>query len=142
MKTIILGSSNPYKSPPLWPDPPGCAGWNLWRMSGMTREDYLDKFEFRNLFASVEEEASAMHDRAVRKTIGNKFAVEMSQDRRTVLILGGIARTAIGLASQIIHPCRHGAAVYYQIPHPSGRNTFYNDPVCRDLIRLLLEDLP
>lgn len=138
-KTIILGSSNPYDTPPLWPRPVGCAGWNLWQMSGMPRRTYVKRFDFRNLFKDAVEESAAFRDSALRRRIGEAFAASV-QGRR-VVALGNAVRDALGLPDRIVHPCCVGGATYYAIPHPSGRNLFYNDPACRDLVRLLLEDL-
>lgn len=59
----------------------------------------------------------------------------------TVLVLGEEVRAAFGLPRLLIHPLTRDGVTYRQIPHPSGRTRFYNDPDCRALIKELFRCL-
>jgi hypothetical protein len=59
----------------------------------------------------------------------------------TIVLLGEKVRRAFGLPKQLVHPIVRDGVIYRQIPHPSGRNHFYNDPVQRALVAVMLEDL-
>lgn len=141
-QTIILGSSNPHPGQALGLEPRGCAGWRLWQMSGMSRDQYLSKFDRQNLFATGEEEGRAGRDRKFAAKVGEQFMDDLPGDTQAVVVLGGLVRDSLGLPTVLIHPVLIGGVQFRQIPHPSGRCLFYNEAACQDLIRLMLEDLP
>jgi hypothetical protein len=60
---------------------------------------------------------------------------------RVVVVLGEGPRRALDLPRQLIRPVSRLGVVWRQIPHPSGRCRFYNDPVARAVVALLLEEL-
>lgn len=63
----------------------------------------------------------------------------------TVVVLGqGVRqflRDAVRLPRVLIHPVEFSGRTWRQIPHPSGLCRFYNDPVSREIVALLLEEL-
>lgn len=125
MRPILLGIDNPYSKDvahALLPHPKNCAGWRLWKMindvSGMTKEEYAAKFDRRNLVDEL--------------PIANGSVV---------VLLGEEVRQAFGLKKLLIHPQVKNKVTYRQVPHPSGRCLFYNDPVMRRLVGIMLEDL-
>lgn len=123
MKSILLGTSNPYSGEPLAPFPTGCSGWRLWKMLNdrcrISKNEYMAGFIRRNLDT---------WDR-------------MAKRGSTVVLLGEEVRASFGIPKMLIHPQVVGDIIYRQIPHPSGRNLFYNDPIQRELVAMLLVEL-
>lgn len=59
-----------------------------------------------------------------------------------VILLGREVQKAFAIPRVLIHPQVRGNGVTYrQIPHPSGRCHFYNDPVNRSLVAMMLKEL-
>ena len=141
MRPIILGMNNPYSVDPrlaLFPSPPGCAGWRLWRMiadvrPGAFRQHYIDVFDRRNLLVGNWSRRRAREAAA---------AIELPRGA-TVVLLGAELRDVLGLPARPIHPivdeCR--GVVFRQVPHPSGRCPWYNKEDNRRLVGALLSDL-
>lgn len=128
---IILGLTNPYDGEALAPNPVGCSGWRLWKMTGLRVEDYL-ALDRRNLFhKSTQWDAFAA---------GRAFQASL-QPGETVIALGDEVRMALRLPRQLILPMTIAGVTYRQIPHPSGRNLFYNDPVNLTLVETMLRCL-
>jgi hypothetical protein len=127
---IILGLQNPYDGEALAPEPINSAGWRLWRMTGLTREEYL-RIDRRNLLSDDvpwDDEPGAFFARSL-------------QPGDIVVALGDEVRRALGLRKQLIVPVARDGVTYRQIPHPSGRNLFYNDPVNTKLVERMLRCL-
>lgn len=60
---------------------------------------------------------------------------------REVVVLGADTAAALGLPRLLLHPQTVWGVRWRQLPHPSGRNPWYNVPVHRDITGLLLEEL-
>lgn len=141
MRAVLLGMNNPVSSKPehvLYPYPPQCTGWRILemlktRMPEVTRHQYLTGFERVNLVNSK------TWDRAQAKTAAKRLP--SLYQGRTILVLGGDVRDALELPEVLIHPVRKDGCVWRQLPHPSGRNRWYNDPDCVALAATLLEEL-
>lgn len=141
MRAVLLGMNNPLSSDPrhaLFPHPPGCTGHRIFtmlseRVPGLTRGQYLHGFDRRNLVVSKRWSRSA----AEAVVAG----YERDWQGRTVLVLGDEPRRALGLPRVLIRAVEHRGVNYRMIPHPSGRCLWYNDPQCRALAALLLEEL-
>lgn len=139
-RPVLLGMDNPLSSAPehaLYPHPPGCTGWRLYdmlreRLPGVTRGQYLRAFDRRNL---CEEKWSI---RAARDR-GRWLTRELQG--REVVVLGAQPRSALGLPELLIEPQDRDGVTWRQIPHPSGRNLWYNDPGHRQMVAVLLEQL-
>lgn len=138
MKPILLGTVNPYDADPrvaLFPAPERSAGYRLWRMlhevSGAWRWDYVHGFDRRNLVAGEWSTAAA-------RAAAESFTAPAGS---TIVLLGSEVARAFGHAPRPIHPYEAGGCVWRQVPHPSGRNTFYNEPEHRLVVGLLLEEL-
>lgn len=150
MKSILVGMNNPLGTDPrhaLFPSPPGCSGYRLWRMlhevCGATRVDYRDGFDRRNLVHG-EWNVDAARDGAAR------LLVELSDlpsprpggKMLTVVTLGRELGQIFGLPrEQMITPLVRDGVAWRQVPHPSGGNTWYNDPDNRMMVGVLLEEL-
>ena len=142
-RPVLLGMNNPLSDDPafdLYPYPEGSAGWRLWKMlpEGTSRTDYLRSFERRNL----------LHSREWSVTSARRAAVEVlpSLVGRRVVILGTEVRAALGLPK--VAPLSTGvldwgeASVYWMaLPHPSGRNIWYNEPGNRERVGQVLNQL-
>jgi hypothetical protein len=93
----------------------------LWEVAGVTEEEYVEKFERCNLTDI---------DPDVWPNPGCR-----------VLLLGEEVRKRFRVPKMLIHPQVVCDVEYRQVPHPSGRCLFYNDPTCRRLVGILLEDM-
>lgn len=136
MRTVILGMNSPIPGC-LHPDIPGAAGERLFKMSGMTISEWETSFERRNLLPTKR------WDREKATKSGPKVREKLKD--RTVIVLGTEVWRALGLGSRprhlsssVISP---EGSVFYFLPHPSGRNLFYNHEGNRMAARKLLRRL-
>lgn len=131
-KPIILGLINPHPTEDLYIRPLGCSGHRLSLLVG-DEERYLKSFDRRNLLISMEDDP---HEAAKR------FRSSLEPGDQVVL-LGEAVRRSLELQKMLIHPLTVDGITYRQIPHPSGRNRFYNDPALKflvgDMLRSLIE---
>lgn len=130
MRPILIGIDNPHSKDPamaLHPRPAGCSGWRLWRMLcdrlRVSEQQYLRAFDRRNL------------------SDGERPILPGS----TVVLLGeevwrGV-RVRYDIPRLLIHPQVRCGVTWRQVPHPSGRCLFYNDPAQRALVSLMLAEL-
>jgi hypothetical protein len=138
---VLLGMNNPVSSAPqhaLYPHPPGCTGWNLWnmlqeRVPGLAKTQYLRAFDRRNLVDGKK------WNRAQARERGEQLKSQLVG--REIVTLGEDVRRVLGLESRLIEPQTMYGATWRCIPHPSGRNLWYNDPQNRMLVAVLLEQL-
>lgn len=140
MRAVLVGMNNPLslaEGHELYPHPSGCSGWRLWqllrrRVPQVSRRDFLAAFERHNL---------------VRGPWSADLARRRARDLRllwrgrTVVVLGEAVRGAFDLPRELILPVRRDDVVWRQLPHPSGRNLWFNDETCAELAALLLEEL-
>lgn len=131
-KCVLLGHDNPRSADPahaLYPSPPNCAGARLWRcladVGGHTRGQYARGFDRRNLFAWP----------------GGVAQFAPPARGGTVVVLGQQVSRALGLGPQLVAPQQRAGVTYRVLPHPSGRNPWYNDEMHRLVAGLLLEEL-
>lgn len=143
MKPVLVGLSNPYSSNPdfaLHVEPKTGSGYRLWKMlqsvdPTVTAEQYLKAFDRRNLTDGKNWSAAGLR-KAARKM---KF-----EPGSTVVVLGNDVRLAFGLPdNMLIHPLYDDRLriTWRYVPHPSGLCRFYNNPVQKRLVALLLRDL-
>lgn len=134
-------SRNPHHA--LFPRPEGCSGNRLWKMlnetCGARMSDYVEVFDRRNLLAT------ATWDQAQARDAASDFLNKLP-DGAQVLVLGEKPREALGLEKLLLHPqvVQLGMArrvTFRQLPHPSGRSHWYNEPDHRLIAGLLLEEL-
>lgn len=142
-RPVLIGMNNPVSSRPehaLYPHPPGCTGNRLFemlksRVPDVTMHDYLERFDRRNLVPRKSWSAAMAAKHA------NVLFLEFFGTGRTVVLLGADTVKAFNFPRLLIHPTITGGATWRQIPHPSGRNLWYNDPTNQVLVATLLEDL-
>jgi len=122
LKPLIIGMNNPQGNEPLWPDPPGCAGWRLWKMleqeTGASKRDYLRAFDRMNLCDGSE--WSMIRARKVMADI-----MHYTLPDRRLVFLGNQVWAAYSRMPPRPFIWLGNRAV---LPHPSGRNRLYNDP--------------
>jgi hypothetical protein len=156
-KPLLIGMNNPVSLRPgheLYPLPEGCTGNRLWKMlnerTGATITDYIRTFERRNLVRGMH------YDRQRARARAFEMWQELKGSGRTVVLLGAAVREAFdyvakgqcgilqgetGIPPLLVHPQEAGGCTWRQIPHPSGRNLFYNEPKNREVVALLMEEL-
>lgn len=140
---MIIGMNNPVSSQDghqLYPYPPGCTGHRLLamlceRLPNVTRRQYLDTFDRRNLVTGT------IYDRHVASREAQRIFAELWGSGRVVVLLGRDVQRAFGHPPVALHPQLIGGTTWRQIPHPSGRNPWYNGRNNRRTVGLLLEEL-
>lgn len=142
-KPVLVGQNNPVSQAPgheLYPYPEGCTGHRLWRMlqerlPHVSRENYLDTFERRNLVTG------RAWNRAEGRAEAERLFALFWGSGRTIVLLGEDVRRSFGHPRLLLKPQTIGGAVWRQIPHPSGRNLWYNGATHRRMVGTLLEEL-
>lgn len=154
MSVLLVGLDNPQSSDPrhaLFPHPRGCAGHRLWKMmmevdKNFTRSHY-ERIPKTNLFpvgpCPREFRSSNLRD------AGRLLLVQKRDSVDHVILLGNHVRDAVWRASSMNFNFDRPmtfimilSADYAWVPHPSGRNHYYNDVrrrrrVARFLLSLL-----
>ena len=148
-RPVIVGMNNPLGSDPrhaLYPHPAGCAGYRLWKLleerTGASRSQYLSVFDRRNLLPTREWTGSREARRAAE-------AILPDIQGRTILLLGAEVRKAFGqidlqpgdFVDVLVFSLSEKRWRFYYLPHPSGRNLWYNDEANRQLASGLLANL-
>lgn len=108
--------------------------------TGASKSEYVRAFARHNLIRGRKWSRSKAREGAFQATF-------FAKENMTVIILGNDVRRAMNsvlktkIQKMLIHPQVVDGVTYRFVPHPSGRNLFYNDPTNRELIASLLEDL-
>jgi len=148
---VLVGMNNPVSSDPahaLYPHPPGCTGHRLFSMlcavrPATTRRDYL---ALRRVNVLGQKRWSAGEARAAAYALRNSLLTEAHSEPEgslTVVVFGQDAWRALLLPEHVplVLPYREGRVVWRRVPHPSGRNHWYNEPGNRVVVGLLLAEL-
>lgn len=141
MRVVLLGMNNPLRAGPkyaLFPAPAGCTGHRIYqllrsKLPHLLRQDYLNGFERVNLVDSK------LWSRRAAQQAAPGMVQRMAG--RTVVTFGEEVRLALGLPKLLLHPQQVHGVTWRQLPHPSGRNLWYNDEKNRDLAATLLAEL-
>lgn len=159
MKPLLIGLHNPYSeraADALAPFPDHSAGHRLWRtladlrgsailsasalMAAVNKHAYMEAFDRRNLFVGPYPKTRLeRHERAWRM-------LRSIPDGACAIVLGVDVAQAFGtlleepLHKTLIHPQVRNGVTWRLLPHPSGRSTFYNDPITRTLVGMTLAD--
>lgn len=142
MRPLLVGMNNPISDDPrhaLFPHPEGCSGHFLWlmlreRVPHASRDDYVRTFDRVNLVVGD-------WTRETGKRAADLLYAREWGSGRTVVLLGEEVRKAFGHPRLLVHPQTIGGCIWRQIPHPSGRNLWYNDREHRRMVGTLLEEL-
>jgi hypothetical protein len=92
-------------------------------------------FERRNLVVGAE------YDKRMAKVNASLIYAEQWGRNRTIVLLGQDVVTAFGIPRLLVHPQVIGGNTWRQLPHPSGRNLWYNDHDNRRVAAMLMEEL-
>lgn len=144
MKPLLLGMNNPLSDDPeydLYPYPENSAGWRLWKMlpGEVSRREYLAMFDRRNLLRQK------VWDQQAAREAAQELLPELSG--RFVVVLGTQVRAALGLPA--VRPLEQMARTeqgtvlfsWIAVPHPSGRNRWYNEPGNKEQVGAMLLEL-
>lgn len=119
-RILLVGEDNPYSRDPryaLYPDPPGSAGGRLcFKIMGLTKKEYIRRFERVNLCAGKWDTYEAE---------GRAGEIARQLKWEHVVLLGSRVNTAFGLFHR---PPFTFYGRYVTLPHPSGRNRAWNEP--------------
>lgn len=129
MKPLLIGMNNPVSSRPgfeLYPLPTGCTGHRIYEMlreilPDIRRDQYLTTFERRNLVVGP------VFDKATARNAAADITKELWGSRRTVVLFGRDVQLAFGIPPLLVTPQLIGGTNWIQVPHPSGRNLWFND---------------
>lgn len=147
-RPVLVGMNNPLRSDPryaLYPAPSGVTGHRIWRMLNEASDagirDYLRVFDRRNVLNAIE------WDKTAARAEGPRLWRQLGG--RTVVLLGRDVLSSIGLQQTMPlewhgpspHKTGPQPARWCYLPHPSGLNHWYNDPVKRWAAALRLESL-
>jgi hypothetical protein len=144
-KIVFLGMSNPQGNPPLSLEPRGGAGWRLRALAqdGLGREipaaTWRQVFDFRNVLPgrTWSSGAARMAAPAILDGLRGRRVVVLGLGVLGVLRLPGVLPCA--WAHKVAEDRR--VITYALVPHPSGRNRFYNDVENRGLVAKFLSGL-
>lgn len=123
-KPLLVGINNPLSDDPehaLYPYPPNCTGARVHRLlMPMTRSEYLNTFDRTNMVEGALWTAKRARDNVARIRA-------LMSGRRSVL-LGAEVHRALGFAKLArLRWHKLDDARFILLPHPSGRNHWYND---------------
>jgi hypothetical protein len=135
--------NNPLSRDPahaLFPHPPGCTGHTLWRWSGLTKQEYLDRFERRNVLPGREWDLRDAREVAplIRESLVGRRVVLLGSPVNS-LMRGGTEHELAG--AFVWRPSDARGGLMAMLPHPSGRNRFYNDPLAVAAAEIFMQEL-
>lgn len=166
MRPLLVGLDNPLSpdaSLALSPWPSGCAGFRLWQMVREVRGDeftqlkYLKAFDRINLYGSHRAK-NGKGSSEVDQLLADLILTMAVQGRREHIVLLGkrvchafvaAVPKEVTWLSQFstdheLRLTRHGKrhTIWWTLmPHPSGRNYWYNDSLRRTAAAVILADL-
>ena len=133
-KPLLVGQApGPNTDPtrPLYPNPSHLSGGRLAEIMGLDPREYLRRFDRINLLYRHPGRWPGKNDDKWPEKLARVAAEAVRplvRDRDVILVGRNVAR-AFGLAETPFHARLPDATVV--IPHPAGRNHWYNDPVNR-----------
>lgn len=146
-RPVIVGESNPFGGDEyfaMFPEPQGCAGDRLCRLvMGLQQETYLKQFQRVNLLRG--DRWSAPRAREAASALCARF-----QGSRVWVLLGKKVAEAFSLQGHTAPAVLNSGTMFGNtavlLPHPSGRNRAWHDPLlrlhCRDALAGQLPSIP
>ncbi len=131
-KPVLLGM-NSKTGEALGLFPTNGAGRRLWKATGMPLKEYNETFERLNVLEAPEWSLPTARQGAV--------ALKARLKGRRVIVLGSQAWTALGLPKKNLmepHFAEDGTR-WIMLPHPSGKNLWYNSEENREKVRRFFE---
>lgn len=129
-KPLILGMNAPRGGEPLLPTCPNSAGRRLWDLSGLSLEDYVSLFERDNVLRGKQQWSW-------KKARSSAQSVKTEVRGRHVIVLGRDVWRALDLPATAValDTVTSGDSYWTLVPHPSGKNLWYNSIENRDRVR-------
>ena len=156
MRPILVGQApGPRTDPelPLFPVPSTSSGGRLCEMMGITRGQYLGMFDRVNLLYNFPGKHKRDDKFPMREARIAACAMRPLFAGRVVILIGRNVAEAFGVEAEfhtwfawpvrrpnLIQRC-NGVAQAAVVPHPSGRNHWYNRPEHRALARAFWQNL-
>lgn len=140
-RILLLGENNPYGSAPefaLYCDPPGCSGYRLRRILGLSESQYLS-IHRANLCDGVWSMASAQKRALELLDSYAPWKVMVLLGRKVTSTLEKLAFDGAALNAFTTRMCWGMTLV--ALPHPSGRNSRLWNLSARDRTRQILREL-
>ena len=145
-RPLLVGLHNPLSPEPefaLYPRPVGCTGWRLFQMLGpaLTERDYLRAFDRVDLLEHHEQVNGKGYTSRLRRGRIRLIEHVIEGQYTTVVLLGtDVWRAVLGVPKMrppwlcwktvpIVGIRRPMLVRYLTLPHPSGRNRWYQDRV-------------
>jgi len=139
-RVLLLGEDNPYGSEPefaLYCYPPGCAGYRLRRILGLSEDQYLGLHR-ANLCDS---QAWSLPEARRQARL---LVSDPSAPWRVIVMLGRKVANAFSFEQPFfthnVVPRTDGEMHLVSLPHSSGRNTLWNNQSLVVLARKLLRE--
>ncbi len=144
-RTWLVGEAPGGRGDEPAPALEGVAGHALARMTGLSYEDYLDRFERRNVFETPNEGRRWHYPLA--QLAAARMAAEFGDDD-VVVFLGSRVAHAFGMSELPLYKLityhrtiKGDTIVVGRVPHPSGRNRRLNDPLERSKMSAFLKEV-
>ena len=125
-RPIIVGMNNPHSDDPradLMPHPAGSAGHRLWRMlcdeRPTTRAEYCRRFRRINLLRS-------RRWNLAEARLNLKVVMSAIPEGSEVILLGKDVQRVFRVRTEPMAKTKSRGVLFHSVPHPSGRNLFYN----------------
>lgn len=128
MRTVIVGEvAGRTSDEPL--DPASQSGGRLADLAGLDHEEFLDRFDRINIIPSIFEEQLDPAFMRLRWKQSSGCNLRSILHGRRVILLGAAVAGAMGVADQPhFRWFRTSWGVASVIPHPSGKNRWWNEP--------------
>ena len=144
---LFCGESNPYGSNPefaLYCYPTGCAGYRLSRILGLLQHQYL-ALHRKNLCDGDWSKQEAIKRAGELLSPDVPWRVIVLLGRKVTETFEKVALGGVPLVAFSTRACSPGMTLV-ALPHPSGRNTCWNNPAlherARQILRGLVPELP
>ena len=157
MKPLLIGQApgpNTLPDYPLFPAPKTSAGGRLQTMTGLSRGGYLKAFERVNIFYEYQGKSKKEDRFPVREARLIASSMRPLLAGRTVVLVGRNVASAFGHEEEFLEWkkvfCRRRSPAAPEqpfvanmacLPHPSGRNPWYNAEENREAARTFLKEL-
>jgi hypothetical protein len=138
-RPYILGLNCPYNTDPdyaLFTSPRGGTGHRLWSMVNEITDIDCNQWLLRTQRVNLLSDVVLPRDYRSAARRRGQFLAPLIRGR-VVVLLGADVATSVGHDAEPFV----WSGSWVSIPHPSGKNRFFNDPVCRAAAGLLLADV-
>lgn len=139
MPLLLVGMDNPQSSDPryaLFPHPPGCTGHRLWQIMKEVNPD-ISVSIYGNIVKTNLFQVGAYDEKMAEKA-GDVLRFQIYTAGWNAVLLGNRVTDAVAPGVRLKYPAAKwssfGIGKVAWLPHPSGRNHFYNDLANRRMV--------